>query len=282
MGKMLSEIEVQQYHCNGYFFPLDVMSENEARVCRAELEKFEWRQGTPLAGSHRQKTHLLFPWINELMRRPRILDAVEDIIGPDILCWNTHFFIKEPNTEDYVSWHQDAAYWGLSSTDVLSVWVALAPSTVESGCVRFVPGSHKVLHQHVDTFAKRNLLARGQEILVDVNEEDAVNIILEPGQASIHNVQLVHGSLPNRSDDRRIGVTFRYIRTEVKQQSDFKDTASLVRGEDSFGNFELEPVPAHDFDTEMVRYHSEVAERVKTHVLSGVDENIAKSAKERI
>ena len=107
--------------------------------------------GGPLTGRYRHKMHLMLTWVDRLMRHPVILDAAEDVLGPDILCWNTNFFIKEACSSDYISWRQDATYWGLGGSDVMSVWIALSPSRVESGCMRVIPGSHARQLRHIDT-----------------------------------------------------------------------------------------------------------------------------------
>src|SRR5262249_54033500 len=133
MSKLLSAEEVARYRRDGYHFPLRVLSADEAGGYRERLEAQEHSLGGPLSGDMRHKVHLLFTWANELARHPRILDAVEDIIGPDILCWSTTFFTKEARSSSFVSWHQDATYWGLSTSDVVTAWVAFADAPVESG-----------------------------------------------------------------------------------------------------------------------------------------------------
>jgi non-heme Fe2+,alpha-ketoglutarate-dependent halogenase len=130
MTKLLSEATLAQYRRDGFCFPVDVLTADEATGLRARLEAFEAREGKPLAGDMRHKAHLLFTWLNELVHNPRILDAVEDVLGPDILCWSSTFFIKEAQDPGFVSWHQDATYWGLSSPDVITAWVALSPATL--------------------------------------------------------------------------------------------------------------------------------------------------------
>ena len=185
---------------------------------RGCLEKHEAETGAPLQGNWRHKAHLLFTWVDELVHHPKIVDAAEDVLGPNLLCWTTNFFIKEANSPGFVSWHQDAFYWGLSKDSVMTAWVALSPANLESGCMKFLPGSQTQDHlQHVDTFHKDNLLSRGQEIAVKVDGEKTVDCILKPGEMSLHHVKLVHGSEPNRSNDRRIGLAIRYIPTDVKQ-----------------------------------------------------------------
>src|SRR5579872_4740947 len=143
MPRLLSEAQVRAYRDEGYVAPIRVMSEADALMLRRRLEAFEQSQGGPLKGAHRHKAHLLFPWLADLVRHPKVLDAVEDVLGPDILVWTTNFFTKEARTEDFVSWHQDSTYWGLSGTDVTTAWVALSPSTVEAGAMKVIPGSHK-------------------------------------------------------------------------------------------------------------------------------------------
>jgi len=171
MGKLLTDEDVAQYRRAGYHFPVRALSADEAHAYRDRLEAQERKLGGPLSGNMRHKVHLLFTWANELARHPRILDAVEDIIGPDILCWSTTFFTKEAHSPAFVSWHQDATYWGLSTNDVITAWVAFADAPVESGAMKFWPGSHlKKQLEHRDTFAADNLLTRGQEIAVDVPE----------------------------------------------------------------------------------------------------------------
>src|SRR5262249_31655572 len=190
----------------------------------------------------------------DLVRHPRILDAVEDLYGPDILCWTTNFFIKEKADPAFVSWHQDSTYWGLSQPDVVTAWVAFTLANAGNGAMEVIPGSHKLDQiPHRDTFAKHNLLTRGQEIAVEVDQSKAVRLDLEPGEISLHHVRLVHGSPPNTSDERRIGFAIRYIPTYVRQLFG-DDSASLVRGEDRYRYFELEPRPKQDMDPDMLAF----------------------------
>jgi non-heme Fe2+,alpha-ketoglutarate-dependent halogenase len=261
MPKLLSKTEIERYREEGYLFPIRVMAKDEALAHRARLERFEASTGGPLKGDLRHKSHLIFTWLAELVRHSRILDAVEDLYGPDLLCWSSNFFIKERENPAYVSWHQDSTYWGLSKPDVVSAWVAFTPADDGNGAMRVIPGSHKLDQiPHRDTFAKDNLLTRGQEVAVDVDESQAVTIALEPGEMSLHHVRLVHGSPPNPSPDRRIGFAIRYVPTHVRQIAG-DDSASLVRGEDRFGHFGLEPRPSADLDPAMVALHQQITER---------------------
>jgi len=262
---------VAQYRRDGFYFPLPVLSAGEARTYRDKLEAHERATGGPLAGGMRHKVHLLFTWAHELTRHPAILDAVEDVIGPNILCWGTNFFIKEAHSPSFVSWHQDATYWGLSTSDVITAWVAFADAPVESGAMKFWPGSHlKQQLAHHDTFAKDNLLTRGQEIAVDVPEGQGVDVPLKAGEMSLHHVLLAHGSAPNTTGDRRIGLAIRYIPPHVRQLK-MRDTAMLVRGRDTHGHFDLEPAPHADLDAAALAAHKEAVERSQKVLYAGTD-----------
>jgi non-haem Fe2+, alpha-ketoglutarate-dependent halogenase len=253
---------VAAYRANGYYAPMRALSATEAAGYRAHLQRHETATGGPLRAAYRQKTHLLFTWLADLVRDPRILDVVEAIVGPDILVWQTAFFIKEAHDPSFVTWHQDSTYWGLSEPEVVTAWVAFSASTPQSGCVRVIPGTHRLDQvPHVETRATGNLLTRGQEIAVDIDESQAVSMPLEPGEMSLHHIRTFHNSEPNRSDDRRIGFAIRYIPTRIRQTEVDGDSATLVHGRDRFGHFELERRPDADLSAAAVAYHAEVTRR---------------------
>ena len=257
----LSSEQIKRYQEDGYLSPLRVLSKAEAVDYRTRLEAIE-TAGAAGTDHLKFKPHLLFTCFDELIRHPKILDAVEGVIGPNILCWATNFFTKEPKTTSYISWHQDLTYWGLDPADIVTAWVALSPATVESGCMRFVPGTHKMeIVPHNDTFAEDNLLSRGQEVEVDVDEKEAVNVVLQPGEMSLHHVKLIHGSNPNRSDDRRIGFAIRYVPAYVRQVVGEKDSAVLVRGVDTEQNFEHETPPVQDLDEGALAQYAAIMKR---------------------
>ena len=261
MPKILTENQIERFRRDGCVFPIRVMPEDQALDIRGKLEHYEKQSGGPLAGDLRHKTHLLFPWLADLVRNTRIVDAIEDLYGPNLLCWTTNFFIKEANNPAFVSWHQDSTYWGLSRPDVVTAWVALTPSNRSNGAMTFIPGTHTSDQlEHRDTFAKNNLLTRGQEVAVDVDESKAVTIELRPGEISLHHVRLVHGSPANPSNDRRIGFAIRYIPTSVSQIAG-EDSATLVRGVDTFHHFAPEPRPSTDMQPEFVALHRHITER---------------------
>ena len=264
MSKVLSEDAITQYREDGYFFPLRVLDEAQVNVCRKNLESFEASQGEPIGGAKRNKSHLLFKWVDDLMREATILDAIEDLIGPDILCWNSLFWVKEAKSESFVSWHQDLRYWGLDTDELVTFWLALSPATHESGCMSVLPGSHRgELMPHEDEYRDNNMLTRGQEISVEVDESKTVAMPLQPGEASLHNGRLAHASAPNRSADRRIGLSFHYMPTRTKQVVGEWDSAALVRGEDRFGHFAPTPRPSRDLEPEAVQFHERATNAVR-------------------
>lgn len=271
MPKILSKEAIEAYHRDGFYSPVRVMPEAEVAGFRARLEAHEKKSGAPLQGNWRHKTHLLFTWADELVHHPRILDAIEDVIGPNILCWTTNFFIKEAKSPGFVSWHQDSTYWGLEPDDVITAWIAFSDSNIESGCMKVIPGTHTGTQiPHVDTFHKDNLLSRGQEIAVQVDQSKAVDIILKPGEMSLHHIKLVHGSAANNASDRRIGFAIRYIPTYVRQTK-VRDSAMLVRGVDTYHHFDPEPRPKHDIDEAALAAHQDAVKRQITALYQGTD-----------
>ncbi len=266
MGKNLTDLQVSQFQETGFLPAFPVLSAAHALHLRANLESFEAENDGVLTGSLRFKNHLLFKWLSDLIRSPRILDVVEDIIGPDIMVWSTDWWIKEANSPQFVSWHQDSQYWGLDTDKLVTVWVALSPSTIESGCMRVLPGSHLGPDlAHEETYHNDNMLTRGQSI-DDINEDKAVNLVVDTGQAVLFAFRIAHASYPNKTDDRRVGLAIRYIPPDTQQQYSDQDSAALVRGVDNHQHFELEPEPRYDFDPVAVAFHKE-SEEIRRQIL---------------
>jgi hypothetical protein len=271
--KVLTRGEVQAFARNGYHFPVRALTAQQAQAYRAKLEGAEARLGTPLMKTgYRNKPHLVFTWADELIRHPRILDTVEDILGPNLLVWSSSLFMKEARDPSFISWHQDSTYWGLSHPDVVTAWLALSVSHVANGCMRVAAGTHLIDQlPHQDTFAANNLLTRGQEVMVEVDESKVVNIELEPGEFSLHHVRIVHGSDPNNADYRRLGFAIRYVPTYLKQIAGPRDSAMLVRGVDNYLHFDPEPRPQADLDPEAVREHKRITEAANAILYRGTD-----------
>ncbi len=263
MNRKLSNAEQEQYWGDGFLFPVTIFAESDAAEHRSRLEDIEAKQG-PM--HYRSKPYLLMKSAAEIARNPILLDAVEDLLGPDILLWDSAYVIKEPHNTKYISWDQDLTYWGLDGDELVTVWIALSPASVESGCMKMLPGSHlEGQSSHHDTYGEDNILHRGQELDMAVDEEKAVSIELQPGEASLHHGWVAHASHPNYSDDRRIGLSLQYLTPRMKQKHTDRESALLVRGEERYGNFRPEPICTEDFAPEMLAFQTEM-ERLKHEV----------------
>ena len=148
MPKVLAAAEVEQYHRDGFYFPIRIMSQADAAGCEQKLRALEHREGGTISRKTNMKPHLLVPWLEDLVRHPKVLDAIEDIIGPNILAWGSGFFTKGAHDPSFVSWHQDSTYWGLSKPEIVTAWIAFTPSTVQSGCMKVMPGTHGEQIEH--------------------------------------------------------------------------------------------------------------------------------------
>ena len=261
----LAQADIDRYWEDGFLHPIQVLDQAEATRARETLEAMErdWLDNglaLPLNTYKRVNAQVVMPFVADIARHPAILDVVEGILGPDILVYAAEFFVKEPRTPHVVTMHQDLTYWGLGAIDgMVTAWLALSPATPASGCMDFVRASHKnPILPHEDTFDENNLLSRGQEIQIDIADEDRTPIVLEPGQMSLHHGLTIHGSGPNSSDDRRIGCVIRYIRPDMEQKVGAKDYVMAARGEDRFGNFVHAPAPKALFDPEALALYDEI------------------------
>ena len=233
MSKILTDQQIQQYHDDGFIAPLRVMPEDEAFSIKTQLEEAERAFSDEFNAENRNNLHLIFSFLDELAHNTVIVDAVEDLIGPDIALWGSVMFTKESSSDHYVSWHQDATYMGMNSTDFPTPWIALSPSNLETGCMTMISGSHKQeIQRHEDTFEVHNILTRGQ-VITDVDESKGVDLILEPGEMSIHNGAIIHGSKPNKSQQRRIGFSLQSFMSPAIEQVVGRNIWTHIRGNQS-------------------------------------------------
>jgi ectoine hydroxylase-related dioxygenase (phytanoyl-CoA dioxygenase family) len=244
-NKRLSEEEAAAYRRDGFVPRVAAFSAEEARTLRANLEAFEaGLPPGPVDRMWRRKLHVRLPWMRDLVGDARILDAVEDLIGPDILVFNSTFFIKEPNSEAVTAWHQDATYFGLAPYVHVTAWVAFSSSSGASGCMQFIAGSHRWGQLRHEARAVANSVNNGSQTISEAFDATRPQLApLEPGEFSLHHTLLVHQSESNRSGDRRIGVGISYIPCRVRHAGSFRMSATLVRGVDRHGYFEPEPDP---------------------------------------
>ncbi len=214
MTHPLDAAEIDRYRRTGVLFPIPVLTDAEVRHYRSALEEVEALNGGTL--KRLDAAHLFFPWAYRLATGDAIADAVESIIGPDVLIDGTLILCKYPDDPSYVSWHQDSVYSGWHLSPSVSAWVALSPSSRRSGCMRVIAGSHeRGLLAHAEVRDRDNLLRRGERVVDEVDERDAIDLELRPGEMSLHHCNIIHGSGPNRSDGKRIGFIVRFVSSRV-------------------------------------------------------------------
>ncbi len=230
----LTAKQLKEYEDHGYVAPINILSLEEATKIKTEIEYIEKKWPDALIGLGRNNVHYISPIFDQVCYNFKILDAVESIIGKNILVGGTTLFIKEPDNKDFVSWHQDAKYIGFEPHNWVTAWLAITDANEENGCMRMWPGTHKEkIQEHKDTFDKNNLLTRGQTVQ-NVKLNDTVPNELKAGQLSLHHPMIVHGSTPNRSNRRRIGFVIQsYIGTNVNQVIG-KVYVQQARGTDTF------------------------------------------------
>lgn len=257
MTRMLTPGQVATYERDGFVSPIDVLSADEVRRFRADLEAWERGRGAPIDFPEKSKSYLLFDWADQLVHHPRILDAVEDVIGPDILVYHSTLFLKEANTPAYVRWHQDSTYFYLEPHLHVTAWVALSEASVRAGCMRALPGSHRWgAFAHDDKPDPMNMIKRGQGISDRFDAETGVFMPLQAGQMSLHHTDLVHASGSNENDDRRIGYAISYIPAHVRPAGHVRPSALRVRGRDH-GHFIPEQRLGEPLSPEAHRQHAE-------------------------
>jgi hypothetical protein len=264
MRKKLTDDQAARYQRDGFVFPVEAFSREEARRYLECLESFERRQGQEFGKGHNFKPHLLFPWVDEIVHHPAVLDAVEDLIGPDIRLFHLSVWPKHARDPAFVSWHQDATYFGLEPPVQVTAWVALTDAPVESGCMEVVPGSHRLGQLHHGQFdSPHNLLSRGQTVTADFDRGRTEFMAVRAGQMSLHHTHLVHRSGPNLSANRRIGLGISYIPASARCRCDTRLSAMLVRGTDRWGHFDDEPRPVTDYGAAERAVHAEAVARFR-------------------
>ncbi|MFM9844287.1 MAG: phytanoyl-CoA dioxygenase family protein [Dongiaceae bacterium] len=271
MQPIPEQADISAFRETGVLFPIEVLSTAEISTALGALQLIELAPAAIRKSLLAHKSHLVSRTFNDLIRHPKILQTIERILGPNILVWGSDFFVKEPGTPNFVSWHQDAAYWGLTPDDIVTAWVALTPSTIASGCLEVIPGTHiEPVMPHTNTFASENMLSRGQTIEARPQASQALYVELAPGQMSIHHVKIAHASGPNQSASRRIGFAIRYIAAHVRQMRDIVDSATLVQGLNVPGNFALEPSPAGELLPADIAFH-QVTWRTEQQIIAASD-----------
>jgi non-heme Fe2+,alpha-ketoglutarate-dependent halogenase len=267
--KALTQVQVDAFHRDGFLFPVAALTQDEVATCRAGLQRLEAELGSPVADADvkwRSHAYAHSPWFNDLIRHPRILDAIEDVIGPDILVWTSTFFIKEPHSPTFAAWHQDGTYFGLEPKEQVCAWVALTDATAEAGCMEMLSsgGAPRQLH-HAALGLAHSINRAGQTIMEAFDDTNPVAMALPAGSFSLHHELAVHRSAPNRTAQRRVGIGLNYVPTHVRVNSPVRLSAMLVRGEDRYGHFDLIGPPSAERDPAALAVHQEVSDRYRAN-----------------
>jgi chlorinating enzyme len=255
MSTSLSATQIDRYRREGYLAPLPGLTATEATAVWSDVEAFGRRHALREAHVLRNKAHLKMPSLTPVVTDPRILDLVEGILGPDILCWGSSLFIKEPGGPEVVAWHQDSYYWDMTPSDVCVLWLALIESTPENGAMRVVPGTHRepTLQHRSSPDGSANMLFTYEEAAVEIDEAATRCCELEAGEFSLHHMGILHGSGANRSNGRRMGYSVTYVAPHVRHGGK-RNSALLVRGEDRYRHFAADPVATVEMDPEICAF----------------------------
>jgi len=262
--KALSRGQADSFRYNGFLFPLPALAPEEIVACLAGLDRLERELGSPVADADirwRSHAHAHSPWFNRLIRHPRILDAVEDLIGPDILVWTSTFFIKEPHSPTFAAWHQDATYFGLEPKESVCAWVALTDASHEAGCMEALSsrGAPRQL-RHAALRLEHSINRAGQTIVEPLDSSRPIAMSLPAGYFSLHHEFAVHRSAPNNASHRRIGIGLNYIPPHVRVNGSVRMRAMLVRGKDAHGHFDLIDPPSAERDAAALAIHLQVSD----------------------
>lgn len=280
--KALTSAQVESYRHDGFLFPFPALDGRERLDCLAGLARYERWLGTTVPQAEnkwRTQPHALLPWYADLVRHPRILDVVEDLIGPDILVWTGTFFIKEAQSPTFAAWHQDSTYFGLEPHEQVTAWVALTDASRAAGCMEVLSahGAPRQMH-HAALRLENSINRAGQTIAEPFDEEGAVTMQLDAGSFSLHHTLCVHRSAPNRATHRRVGCGINYIPAHVRPTGPVRMAAMLVRGQDRWGHFDLYDPPTVEFDTAR---HADVFERYSENYRVQVERHERQFAPER-
>jgi len=265
--KALSEQQVEDYKRDGYLFPMRALTAEEAAQGLANLSRAEAHIGSPLPKAEmkwRGAGYVFLPWVDEMVRHPRVLDIVEDVLGPDILVYWATFFIKDAGTPAFTAWHQDSTYFGLTPYEHVTAWIALSDASELAGCMEVVPGRGRARQMHhAAARLEHSINGAGQVIVEPIDASVTAVMALQAGEVSLHNTLCLHRSPPNRASHRRVGLGISYIPTHCKPTGTHRMYARLVRGTDRHGHFDLLPPPAAEFDPAAVDLHDRVYKRFR-------------------
>jgi hypothetical protein len=272
---MLSLDQIDAYRRDGYSFPHPALGAAELEACRDGLARYEAWRGKPVNQGDwrwRSAAYAFLPWLDGLIRHQRILDAVEDLIGPDILVFTTTFFIKEAHSPTFAAWHQDATYFGIEPYEHVTAWVALSDATEEAGCMEVAPsrGAPQQL-RHAALGLKDSINGGGQAIVEEFDQRGTVMMTVPAGSFSLHHTLCRHRSAPNRAAHRRVGIGISYIPAHCRITSPVRMLVPLVRGANTGGHFDILPPPEGEFHPAALARHEDAYRRYRDNYAAQIE-----------
>lgn len=280
--KTLTTEQLQQFRQNGFLFPLPALTPEQTAACLAGLGRLETQLGCAVADADpkwRSQGHVHSPWLHDLATHPRILDAIEDVIGPNILVWTSTFFVKEPHSATYAAWHQDGGYFGLEPKSSVCAWVALTDASREAGCMEQLSfhGQPRLYH-HSPLGLPNSINRAGQTIVEAFDQANPSAMALPAGSFSLHHELAIHRSAPNNASHRRVGIGLNYMPTHTRLEGPVRCKAMLVRGVDTFGHFDLVEPPHGERDPAALATHQAVSDRYRENYRIQVERHVQRFA----
>ncbi len=264
---MLTQAQIESYRRDGYLFPFPALSADELAASNAGLARYEQWLGRPVNQADRRwrsASYVMLPWVDALVTHPRVLDVVEDVIGPDILVYTATWFIKEGNSPAFTAWHQDATYFGLTPHEHVTAWIALSDAGAEAGCMEVASSQGSPLQmRHAALNLPNSINGGGQAIVDRIDDSKTATMALDAGSFSLHHTLCRHRSPPNRASHRRVGIGISYIPAHCRLTGSVRMCARLVRGRDTGGNFDPIPAPEGELHPAALERHERVYGRYR-------------------
>lgn len=240
-----------RFQQDGVVFPLPALSDEELTAARTGFAQLEQALDAP--PKNFRYPHLHFAWARRLVNHPPLLDQVAEVLGGELIVISSLILHKPPQTPDYVGWHQDGTYWRLHEATTASAWIALTAADPDNGCMRVIPGSHRrPILPHRESHDELSLLGRGEEVAVSVDDTEAVDVTLAPGQMSMHHNSILHSSPPNPSGRPRTGFIIRFVTPAFRSGS---GAAMVVRGGRLPPNMTASQEQASEDTTQALNWH---------------------------
>lgn len=247
--KTLNQDQINRYNTMGYLTGINIFSNQEAIMIRGYFDLLMQQSYSKGYNSYQiNGWHQHLRGLYHLVSDSRIADIMSDLLGPNIICWGTHFFCKEPGSIEKVAWHQDISYWPMSESKTITVWLAIDDVNEENAAMKVIPRSH--LHGQIkfntSNESEFNVLNQTVPNPEDYGD-DPVSINLQAGQIELHSDLLLHGSEANTSNKRRCGLTMRFLPPEVIAYNGWGSKSIITKGNDPYGHWKETTIPEGEF-----------------------------------